>query len=230
MSIDLHAIDLHAINQMLQQILSAVSPYATTGLLLAACVVAVSRLPLLSVAGMAAGGACLAAIVSAGDGGIEIAMALLVAALTAGGVLLLSGGVLWRRPSLRTLLRRPPDPGPRTPDPLPSQSLAFRTAALLVVALAVEALAPVAPLRLPPQETFLASWLVGMGLLAAFSSGSAICSGTGYIMALSTAALFVPDIVPDPTLRPLIYGLIAALIIIAALGFSFADVLHKPSA
>ena len=83
---------------------------------------------------------------------------------------------------------------------------------------------------MPPQEARLALWLVGTGLLAAFSSGSAIVSGTGYVMALSAAALFVPDIVPDPALRPTVFGAIAALMIISSLGFSFADVLRKPTA
>ncbi len=223
--------DLNTIEQILQALLTMLGPYATPGLIAAACLVALSRLPLLSIAAMAGGGACLAVIVSAGDGGVEVGMALLVAALVAGAILLLSGGVLWRRPSLRSLLpwtARPSPPLPSPLSPLPSQNLPFRLAAVVVIALAAEALAPVAPLRVPPQEARLALWLVGMGLLAAFSSGSAIVSGTGYIMALNAAALFVPDIVPDPALRPLVFGAIAALMIIASLGFSFADVLRKP--
>lgn len=226
--------DITAIEHLLQQVLTVVSPHATAGLILAACLVALSRLPLLSIAAMVGGGACLAVIVSGGDGGAEVGMALLVAAGVSGGVLLLSGGVLWRRPTLGALRRRTAMPStsypiPSTLSPLPSQNLGFRLAALAVIALAAEALAAAAPLRVGPQETRLALWLMGMGLLAAFSSGSAIVSGTGYITALSTAALFVPDVVPDPALRPTVFGAIAALMIIAALGFSFADVLRKPA-
>jgi hypothetical protein len=105
---------------------------------------------------------------------------------------------------------------------MPYQSLAFRLLAALVIALSIEALAPVVPVRVGPQETRLGLWLVGMGALAALSSGGAIVAATGYITILSAATLIVPDIVTDPALRPLTYGAVAALMIIAALGFSFA--------
>ena len=130
--------DITAIEHFLQQVLTVVSPHATAGLILAACLVALSRLPLLSIAAMVSGGACLAVIVSGGDGGAEVGMALLVAAGVSGGVLLLSGGVLWRRPTLGALRRRTAMPStsypiPSTLSPLPAQNFGFRLAALAVI-------------------------------------------------------------------------------------------------
>ncbi len=91
-----------------------------------------------------------------------------------------------------------------------------------MIALAAQALAPLVPLPMGAEEARLALWPAGMGLFAGLSSGSVIVSATGYITALSATLLLVPSLVPDITQQPMTYALLAALMIVAALGFSFA--------
>ncbi len=293
----------------LSQIIAYVLPYASDGLLAAACVVALSRLPILNIAAMMVSCACLGAYLSSGAGGMDVAMQVAAAGGAAGAMLLLSGGQLWRRPAMRALLRRrgarerglragdqsSPQPSPShgegakmptdgadaadSPSPQPSplqgegaehapspsqgegwdegrsvqhaqsslqgeggtqpapspckgegwdeggsaQSIPFRLAAVLVIVLTVGALATLVPLSVPVADMRLALWLAGMGLFAGLSSGSAIVSATGYIVALSAATLLIPGLVTDVTRQPLVYAALAAVMVIAALGFSFAS-------
>jgi hypothetical protein len=115
---------------------------------------------------------------------------------------------------------RTPDPGPRIPDP--GDSLAFRLVAVAVLALAAETFSHYVALPIAPQEQRLGIWLALMGAFAGLSTGNAIVSGSGFVILLAAAELVIPDVISDPALRPSIYGAISAVIIFAALGFSFA--------
>jgi hypothetical protein len=221
---------LPTIEPYLTQIIAAALPCATSGLLIASCVIALSRLPLLNIVALAAACTCLGALLSTGAGEIEAGMQMVAAGAVSAGILLLSGGQLWRRPSLRRgALDRagelPPDLGGRgggLPD------LLFRAVAVIAIALAAGELAPVIPLGIPVADMRLALWLAGMGLFAGLSCGNAMVSATGYLLAASAATLLIPVLVPDITQQPMAYAVIPALLIVAALGFSFAATMRKP--
>jgi len=217
-----------AIEQFLTDLITAVLPHAATGVLLAACVIAVSRLPLLNIGALAAAGVCLGAILSTGPGQIEAGMQMATAGLVSAGILLLSGGQLWQRPSLRIGKSLPPELGGQGGDDRAIASTwLFRLAAAAVIALAAHALAPALLPDQPVSDMRLALWLAGMGLLAGFSGGSAIVSATGFVTALSALALVTPLLAPDITQQPLAYALPPTLMILTALAFSFAAVLRR---
>lgn len=240
---------LEIVEQYLSPILAQLAPNAVEGMLLAAAVVAFSRLPLLSIPAMVAALACLGAFIAAGGSGEEAGMAVAVAGSIAGLILLLSGGQLWQRPSLG--LRRflpqaqPEDGGQKTGGDLQAAvslrasvsatlraallhlagctpSFLFRLVSVAALALAAETLAHSLALPVSAQEQRLGLWLALMGGFAALSTANALISATGFVLLLAAAELLVADIVSDLALQPTVFGAIAVLIIVAALGFSFA--------
>ena len=81
-------------------------------------------------------------------------------------------------------------------------------------------LAPLLSPALAAQEALFVLWLAGMGLVAAFSQGSAIVSGAGFATAISAALLVVPALISDVTRTPMAYRSICAVIILGGLGFA----------
>jgi hypothetical protein len=119
--------------------------------------------------------------------------------------------------------------GPRIPDPESQPpDLFFRLVAVAILALAAETFARQINLPIGAQELRIGAWLALMGAFAALSTGNVIISATGFVIALSAAELAVADLAGDPALRPTVYGAIAAVIILTALGFSFAARLPRP--
>ncbi len=254
----MNALNLLTIETWLRDAIAFALPFARDGVLIAACVIALSRLPLLNIAALAAAGVCLGAVISTGPGETEAGMQMVAAGVVAAGVLLLSGGELWRRPELRALWRRAarsPRSGDERTGPLATPDAAghsagddalngatsgnqsagasmastwlYRLAAVAVVALAARALAPAARLGVPVADVRLFLWLAGMGLFAGLSHGSVLVSGAGYVLAMSGITLLMPILVPDVTQQPLGYAAIPVLMIVTALGFSFAAVLRR---
>lgn len=210
----------------LTRVVQIVTPYAANGVIAAALVLALSRLPLLNCVALSAACVCLAALLSAGDASLDVAMAMVLAGGASGLILVASGGALWRRPALRRIWEKSTAAATQQA-PAGRQSLAFRLAAVAVVALSVQALAPLAPAGRGLEQATPALWLAAMGLFAALSAGSALVSASGFLALIAATTLLVPPVVAEEVLQPLAYGAIGVVMILAALGFSFAAPLRE---
>lgn len=220
---------MNVIEPFLESLATALAPHAAIGVLAAAAVIALSRMPLLSIAALMAACAFLGAFLGDGEAGLDVGMAVMVAGAAAGLALLVSGGSLWTRPGLRNVLARlrrirageiGSDSGDADGDRRYPDNVAFRLCAVAVVALAARGLAPLLSPGVAAQEALLVLWLVGMGMVAGFSQGSAIVAGTGAVTVASAALLLVPALISDVTRTPMAYRAICAAIILGALGFA----------
>ena len=179
-----------ALTDLMGGVFSLLAPYAAGGLPLCAVVVAAGRLPLLSGAALAAASLFLGAMLAMGRGGIDEGMAIAVAGVVSALILLICGAPLWRRPSLHLLARLQRRPAsPDQPPRQPRQSLGFRLASVVVLALSAVMLAPLVPLAAERAIVQQALWLVFMGFFAALAPGSNVVSGAGVVLAISAFSL-----------------------------------------